>query len=416
MKNLSRISILIILVLATGCNRLEYVDKHLGYDDLRKPLIRVCVFVGDGNIVLGAEASYVVRAWPDSGGQEIYYSASPLKIKSEHGLLSLLDTYGNLLERSIRKATLTPQKSQGPLLINGKRFRGILELYPQMDGTYYVVNVLNIEDYLRGVLPPEIGKLRENEFEAFKAQAVAARTYALATRDKYPDKHYDLINDIRDQVYTGIDGETDATNKAIDQTRGQAITYNGELIQAYYHSTCAGSTDNIEEVWDRDPLPYLRSVTDDDFCKWSKFYDWNELFTVREFLDHIRTYLSERGSGAERVGSKLIDLQIVDHTPAGRVKSVQLETDKGTVMLYKDQIRWAFGRSDSPGIMKSTNFVVDLDRGPDDSVQKVRITGYGYGHGVGMCQCGAIGMARVGYGYRDILTHYYAGVKIEKLY
>ncbi len=416
MKNLFRLAILTILILSAGCSRLEYVDRHLGYDDLRKPLIRVCVFVGDGKVVLGSEASYVVRAWPDSGGQEIYYSASPLQIKSEHGLLSLLDTYGNPLERRLRKATLTPKANHSPLLINGKRFRGILELYPEKDGTYYVVNVLNVEDYLRGVLPPEIGKLHKSEFEALKAQAVAARTYALVTNDKYPNKHYDLINDIRDQVYTGISGETNATNRAIDQTRGQAITYHGELIQAYYHSTCAGRTENIEEAWDRDPLPYLRSVTDHDFCQWSKFYDWNELFTVKEFLDHIRTYLSESGSGSERVGSKLIDLQIVDHTLAGRVKSVRLETEKGTVMLHKDQIRWAFGRSDAPGIMKSTNFVVDLDRGPSNEVQKVHVTGYGYGHGVGMCQCGAIGMARVGYSYRDILTRYYTGVKIEKLY
>lgn len=409
-------ALLLLLLLAISCSRMEYVDRNLGYDALRKPLIRVRIFEGDEKITLDCRGSYVLRAWPVTGGKEVYYSASPLQMKTSNDLLTLYDTFGNVLEKNLERATLTPQRSEKMLRVNRKQFRGVIEVYPGKEDRYYVVNVLNVEDYLRGVLPPEIGKRAENEFEALKAQAVAARTYALATKDKYPDRKYDLINDIRDQVYTGIGGETYPTNKAIDQTRGEAITYKGELIQAYYHSTCAGRTENIEEAWNRDPLPYLRSVTDHDFCQWSKFYDWNEVYSAGEFLEHIRAYLASSGNSTERLGRELFNLEITEHTLAGRVKKVAVTTEKGTVYLHKDQIRWAFGRSTEPGIMKSTNFVIDLEHGAGDRVTKIHISGYGYGHGIGMCQCGAIGMARVGYDYRHILTSYYTGVKIEKLY
>ncbi|MCK4857724.1 MAG: SpoIID/LytB domain-containing protein, partial [candidate division Zixibacteria bacterium] len=316
----------------------------------------------------------------------------------------------------LRKVTMIPQKKGEKLWINGKVFRGIFEFWPEKRGGFCVVNVLNVEDYLRGVLPPEIGKRNKDEFAALKAQAVAARTYALSTKDKYADKEYDLINDIRDQVYTGIAGETDQTDKAISKTRGEALTYWGELIQAYYHSTCSGQTENIEEVWEREPIPYLRSVKDADFCHWSKFYDWNELFDTAELLQNIRSYLAENNRPTGLVGDTLRDLKITAKTTTGRVRSVTVTTDKGSIILHKDQIRWAFGRAGTQGIMRSTNFTLDLERNGDGSVGKVHVTGYGYGHGVGMCQCGAIGMARAGFDYQAILKNYYTGVKIEKLY
>jgi stage II sporulation protein D len=408
--------ILLLLTIFAGCSRLAYVDRQLGHDHLKKPLIRVRVYDGNEPIVLGADGSFVLRTWLKNGGKPSYYSISPIKIKVQDGLMSFFDTHGNMLERGMVKAVLVPRENGNPLEINGKRFKGVLEIYPDGSSAFAVVNTLNVEDYLKGVLPPEIGKRAPNEFEALKAQAVAARTYALATKDKYPGKQYDLINDIRDQVYTGISGESKATNRAINQTRGQAIMYRGELIEAYYHSTCAGQTENIEEVWNREPLPYLRSVTDLDYCKWSKFYDWNEVFEPRELLEHIRTYLADNGGDPGKIGNEIRELTIVNHTGAGRVRSVRLTTEKGNVLLRKDQIRWAFGRSSGEGIMRSTNFRLDLEYDERGVVSKVHLTGYGYGHGLGMCQCGAIGMARAGFDYKHIITHYYSNTRIRKLY
>ena len=394
---------------------MQYALRQQGYENLKKPAIRVRILQSDKSVTVAAKGSFIVRTWDVNHEKSAYYSASPVVVKAQAGLLSLLDQKGNRLEQKIRKiAIISDVKSW--LFFNGKKFRGMLEFYPEKNDVFYTVNVLNVEDYLRGVLQPEIGTRTSDEYEAVKAQAVAARTYALVTRNKYPDREFDLVNDIADQVYIGVDGEQTNTNKAVKQTRGEVLRYEGELIDAYYHSTCSGRTDNIEEVWDKSPQPYLKGVSDNDFCRWSKFYDWNELYPASELLDHIRDYLRANGGKTAEVGKKLKDISIVDKTAGGRIKSINIITDAGSVALFKDQIRWAFGRHDKPGILPSTNFETHLDRDESGTVYQVQVTGYGYGHGIGMCQCGAIGMARFGYDYAKILTHYYTGVRIEKLY
>jgi stage II sporulation protein D len=410
------LALLTLLLLLTSCARFSYVDKQNGYNQLQRPHIRVRVYAGKEPLTLDAEKSYVLRAWLADGSKPTYYSASELRVTAKNGRLTLHDTRGNLLEQGLLKLTLFPSQRGRRLQIDGKQFRGNVEVFPEGSKNFYVVNVINVEDYLRGVLPPEIGKRAKNEYEALKAQAVASRTYALATRGKYSDKEFDLINDIRDQVYSGIKGETKVTDRAVADTKGEILMYGGEIVEAYYHSTCAGRTENIAEVWNREPLPYLRSVTDLDYCKWSKFYDWNEVFTASELLDHIRVYMKENSDDASVVGRELHNLEIVSHTGAGRVMAVQLTTEQGTITLRKDQIRWAFGRSRASGILRSTNFLLDLEYAESGTVKKIHVSGYGYGHGLGMCQCGAIGMARAGFDHEDILTHYYSGARIEKLY
>jgi stage II sporulation protein D len=331
------------------------------------------------------------------------------------GELNLLDHDGNVLEQRLLKVTIIANHKK-QLRLNGRVFRGIFEFHPLKSDSFYTVNVLNIEDYLQGVLQPEIGNRTEDEFEAVKAQAVAARTYAFTTKDKYPDREYDLINDIGDQVYTGVAGEQEITNRAAKATRGEILMYENDLIDAYYHSTCGGSTDNIENIWDKGARPYLVGVTDSSYCQWSKFFDWNEQYPTAELLDHVRNYLKTANGDAGKIGDQLLEATTSDRTTGGRVNSIQLTTERGSVVLRKDQIRWAFGRHDKPGIMPSTNFEITLDRDANGVVRQAKAIGRGYGHGIGMCQCGAIGMARVGYDYQQILTHYYTGVRIRKLY
>jgi stage II sporulation protein D len=394
---------------------MEYAVRQQGYDGLKKPIIRVRIIKSQGNVTVGAKGSFIVRTWDVDSAKSAYYSGSPIVVKAEAGTLNLFDQRGNPLEQRLRKVTVIAAEQKW-LWFNDKKFRGVLEFYPETGDAFYGVNALNVEDYLRGVLQPEIGTRTDDEYEAVKAQAVAARTYALVTKGKYADKGYDLINDISDQVYIGVEGEQGNTNKAVKQTRGEVLKYGGELIDAYYHSTCAGRTDNIEEVWEKQERPYLKGVTDNDFCRWSKFFEWNEVYPVAEFLDHIREYLRANGGDIAKVGSVLKGATIIDHTTGGRVKVIKIETNSGAINLFKDQIRWAFGRYEKPGIMPSTNFEISFERGEQNEIRQVQVIGYGYGHGVGMCQCGAIGMARFGWDYRKILTHYYTGVRIEKLY
>lgn len=403
------------LLLSLSCSYMGYALRQQGYDGLKRPWIRVRVLQGNASVPISAKGSFMVRTWDTNNEKSAYYSATPVVVKAVRGELNLLDKKGNLLEQRLRKVTIIAG-SKKRLRLNDRMFHGIFEFYPLKGDSFYTVNVINIEDYLRGVLQPEIGNRTEEEFEAVKAQAVAARTYAFITKDKYPDREYDLVNDIGDQVYTGVAGEQDLTNRAAKATRGEVLMYENELVDAYYHSTCGGKTDNIEEVWDKGARPYLVGVTDSDFCRWSKFFEWNELYPTAELLDHIRNYIKTANGDIGKIGERLIEATISDRTTGGRVKAIKLTTNRGSVVLRKDQIRWAFGRHDKPGIMPSTNFVINLDRDENGIVQQVHVTGYGYGHGIGMCQCGAIGMARVGYTYQQILTHYYTGARIRKLY
>ena len=128
-----------------------------------------------------------------------------------------------------------------------------------------------------------------------------------------------MKSSIIDQVYEGASVELAIVNKAIEQTAGDVLFYNDDFINAYYHSTCGGMTDNIEMVWDRKEVPYLKAVKDDDACNWSKYFRWKEHFTEDQLRGRIEQYLaSDRGRDL-RIG-RIKDIQISEHTPGGRIR------------------------------------------------------------------------------------------------
>jgi stage II sporulation protein D len=273
-----------------------------------------------------------------------------------------------------------------------------------------------MEDYLRGVVPPEIGKRTEDEIEAVKAQAVAARTYAMAHLQQYGRQPYDMKSSIVDQVYEGVSVEDKLVDKAIDQTSGWVIMYNDAFINAYYHSTCGGMTDDVNSVWDRKEVPYLKAVSDGDACSWSKYYRWKEYFTEAQLRGRIEQYLaSDRGRDL-RIGH-IRDVTIHDRTPGGRVVTLAVKTDNDVYEFHRDRIRWVVGRTSNPDlILPSDRFDVTIDHDGSGYVTSITFDGSGYGHGVGMCQCGAIGLSRKGWTFEKILSHYYTGVSLKKLY
>jgi len=149
--------------------------------------------------------------------------------------------------------------------IGNKRYRGDIHLVLNPRGRINVVNALPLEDYLRGVVPMELSPGAFPEIEALKAQAVAARSYALAHLGRHNDEGFDLVDDTRDQVYGGLSAEREMTNRAIAETRGIAAVFRddqGEFapIEALYTANCGGRTENNEEVFGGKPLPYLRAV------------------------------------------------------------------------------------------------------------------------------------------------------------
>ncbi len=145
-------------------------------------------------------------------------------------------------------------EASAPVRFNDKPFRGKIEVFANMRGALTVVNVIGLEDYVRGVVPNE---LSYPAIEALKAQAIAARTYALKNRGQFSAEGYDLLPTTRSQVYRGLSSETVLTSRAVEETRGMIATYNGEPINALYTSTCGGRTEDAENIFNT-AVPYLK--------------------------------------------------------------------------------------------------------------------------------------------------------------
>lgn len=271
------------------------------------------------------------------------------------------------------------------------------------------VNTVDVEEYLRGVIPYEIGKLDSSRFEALKAQAVAARTYAYKHFGSRESVGFDIYADTKDQVYKGLASATPLTDSAVKQTAGVVMTYNGEFIIAYYHSTCGGETETMT-TWGKPDLPYLKSKPDlrpdgTPWCNESSYSQWERKFSDTETLE-----LFKKNAGEVKFKfanfTAISDIAIIDTLPSGRILTLQVNTDKGNMQVVGDKVRWLFKKNGS--ILPSSFF-----RLAHESNEWV-IKGKGFGHGVGMCQMGVRARAQAGQSFAQILTHYYPGITLEK--
>jgi len=174
--------------------------------------------------------------------------------------LRLVDEdYEDLVIES-RHILAVPATSDGPIQVDGKPYRGAVEVLVAGGARLRAVNVLNMEDYLRGVVPLELGPSVYPEIEALKAQAVAARTYAYANRGQFSSEGFDLCDTPRCQVYGGLKGESDMSDTAVAETRGLILTSGGEPVNALYTATCGGHTEDVKNVFRQEELPYLKGV------------------------------------------------------------------------------------------------------------------------------------------------------------
>ncbi|WP_295072427.1 SpoIID/LytB domain-containing protein [uncultured Fibrobacter sp.] len=271
------------------------------------------------------------------------------------------------------------------------------------------INVIDIEDYLRGVVPYEIGKLDESKFEALKAQAVAARTYAYKHFGSRVAQGFDVYADTRDQVYKGLHSATELTDKAVRETEGVVMTYNGEFITAYYHSTCGGETEGVV-TWGRPDHPYLKNKPDlrpdgTPWCRESSYSEWTREFTEDELRDLFQINAKEAKANVPSFSS-IKSMHIQDTLKSGRIHTLVIETNNGSFTAKADKIRWLFKRGGT--ILPSSFF--RIHKNGNDWILK----GKGFGHGVGLCQMGARARAQAGQSYIQILTHYYPGITLEK--
>ncbi|RPJ40974.1 MAG: SpoIID/LytB domain-containing protein, partial [Candidatus Latescibacterota bacterium] len=309
-----------------------------------------------------------------------------------------------------------------PWLLERKPYAGTLSLVAGKGGLV-AVNGIGLEDYLRGVVPWEIGWLPAERVEALKAQAIAARTYALSRVAVAEEGSlWDLVATESDQVYRGLERTDPVVDRAIDETAGLVAVHDDELIRAYYSSTCGGRTAPVPDVWiDREPAPYLRSVRDAPggsdspsraYCRDSPHFRWKERWKGEEIDAVLRNLAAEKGQGPAALG-RLRDVRIEETGETGRALRTVFETERADLLVEADRIRWVLRRPGGAGILRSAWITLDVKRSKGFVVEIVA-EGRGHGHGVGMCQWGAIGMADEGHRFEEILRHYYKGVRLEE--
>ena len=291
---------------------------------------------------------------------------------------------------------IRPAAKAGELSLDGRRYRGALELRHK-GGGLTAVNIVPVDDYLRSVVPEEMPV--DWPAEAIKAQSVAARSFALASRGRHAGESYDLCTTTHCQLYTGTAAEKSASNAAIKATRGEVLTYGGKPIEALFHTDSGGMTENSEDVWGSH-VPYLRAAKDTP----TKTMPWTKTISRAD----LERKLAAKGHDIGKVRSLALSPLAIgraakDRTASGRVKTMTVKGTKGTATLSGTTWRSLLG-------LKSTLFDAKLTK------DAVTFTGYGSGHGLGISQWGAERMATRGASYAEILHHYYTGTKLQQLY
>jgi stage II sporulation protein D len=302
------------------------------------------------------------------------------------------------------------------LTVGGKPYRGAIEV-SQRGGRLTVVNRIALEAYLLGVVTAEMGRRASNEAAALEAQAVVSRTYALRTRGRFAAEGYDLTASVGDQSYGGVDAEDPGGVAAVRATTGVALTYQGALIKAFFHSTCGYATASPEEVFRTvGSEPYLRSVSDRRrggyYCDISPRFRWRvqwSLAGLRAILRRTAPALGVDGAGLEEV----TDVRVRRTGHSGRAVELAVSGPRGEIAVRGPDIRTVLQTPEGAPLGSTA---IQLSALAGEQGRVITAAGAGWGHGVGMCQWGAVGRARAGQDYRRILTSYFPGTRLERWY
>ncbi len=270
-----------------------------------------------------------------------------------------------------------------------RRYRGAVDVLLMPNAKLLVINQLEVENYIKGVLLHEVSN--RWPLEALKVQAVAARSYAFVQITANVKKDFDVTNDIYSQVYGGRTSERYRTNLAVDQTKGEILTFGGKVLPAYFHATCGGHTENAVELWPKQALGPLSGVHC-TYCRQSPHYFWKRNVRLKE----IQEKLNAKGYPIGLID----DIAIAKRNESDRILTLVI-TDKNAkqITISGKDFREILG----PNLIRSNNYYIVMQGYYCD------FFGKGWGHGVGMCQWGAQGMSALGLTYDKILQFYYPG-------
>ena len=288
---------------------------------------------------------------------------------------------------------LTIKPGKGIIFADKQPYRGFLSVV-KAKGGFTVINILSMEDYLKGVVPKESSA--SWHIECLKAQAVISRTYSYANLNKHDKEGFDMCSQTHCQVYGGAGAEVLSSNKAVIATKGEVIVYDGKTAQTVYHANCGGHTEDPKYVWNWtvDTPPYLKGVKC-GYCGDTPHSNWESSVDEHFIMKRLSSY---------RVGN-IKSIKVVGTTPAGSAIDVEVLHSNGNLTFNAYKFRLAVDAWQ----VRSTTFESIEKKGA-----RFIFKGRGWGHKVGLCQWGAKGMADAGKKYKKILSYYYPGTEITK--
>ncbi|MFI0402317.1 MAG: SpoIID/LytB domain-containing protein [Cyanobium sp.] len=308
----------------------------------------------------------------------------------------------------LQELRLEPVASRDLLVLNQRRYRGSLLLRPQGEGLQ-AINRLPLEPYLMGVVGSEMPNSWPQA--ALRAQAVASRTYVL--QQLRPQAPFDVKATVASQVYKGVEAESTAVRQAVTSTEGKVLLHGQQLINAVFHSSSGGATENSGDLWNRQ-LPYLVSVPDFDSA--SPVSRWEKALEPED----LRQSFKEIGGA--------VSIEPLQTSPTGRLRRAKVIGPGGELVLTGSELRQRLGlrstlvhfsfepadriNPQTQGQGQPAPVVASIPE-PSSSL-RLMVRGRGYGHGVGMSQWGAYALALRGKSYEDILRHYYKGAVLRR--
>ncbi|MBX3330182.1 MAG: SpoIID/LytB domain-containing protein [Nitrospira sp.] len=289
------------------------------------------------------------------------------------------------LNQNSNRTALHAADEKGALQVSG-----LIQLVRRGKGLL-LVNHVDLEEYVKGVVPAEVNPAWHPEM--LKVQAVATRTYALYQHMLSSTRDYDVVAGIQDQVYRGRHGIDTRVVEAVESTRGLVVTHQGAPIYAAFSSTAAGITEDAMVVWSKD-LPYLKGV-ECPFDIESPYYQWKASIKIKALEKNLR----QQGYAVGTIAT----ITPHSHSRAGRVATLRIVDSNGELVLRGEDLRKAVGYT----VIPSTQFTVEFIG------QDAVFSGYGAGHAVGLCQWGAKELAELGYSFSSILGYYYPGTELR---
>jgi stage II sporulation protein D len=381
-----------------------------------EPRVRLGLAVGAGSATVEGDAG--LRVTDRSGALLVEIPAGEVwRLAIQRSALVVINPGGGSSAPSEALSIASPDS--GLLVrVNGRPYRGDIQVLRDQTGLT-VVNRVPLEAYLLGVVSAEMGRRSLSEYEALRAQAVVSRTYALRNLRRWEVQGFDLYASVVDEVYGRAGTETPEGLDAVLATRGQILSYDGRPIDALFFSTCRGRTADGTEIFRGADRPYLRSFADiaadgTAYCSISPRFRWREEWTGEELRATLqRTLPATLGVSASDV-REVNDIRVAYRTGSGRVGQLTIGLRGSAVQVDGPNVRQVL-RSPSGDLLRSNDFSLTVTR-VGRRVTRLVADGAGAGHGVGFCQWGAVGRSRAGQDYERILTAYYPGAALKRLY